>query len=323
MNIYQSVVDYLLDLSMFGAWQEMSDILKRSASGRPRDWQLPIIACQAVGGPSEAAIPASAALACTQLSIILVDDMLDDDPRGEFLRIGSGRAANLAIAFQAAGIEALFASQTGASVRQNAVNSLNRMMLSTARGQDMDIQNPTDENSYWRVVASKSAPFFACAIHLGALMGNATQAVAANLEQLGRLYGEMIQIHDDLNDTLALPANPDWLQGRRPLPILFAQLVEHPERVKFVELCQNIAREHAVEEAQAILIRCGAISYCIDELIHRHRKAEQLLHKTPLANQETIQALLEELIAPVRNVFKSMDISRDILSTAARPLNSE
>ncbi|HSK88007.1 MAG TPA: hypothetical protein VK880_06620, partial [Anaerolineales bacterium] len=135
MDLYRSVMDYLLDLSMFDTWPEMADILERSALGRPRDWQLPVIACQSVNGSYEAAIPSSAALACTQLSIILVDDMLDDDPRGEFRRIGSGRASNLAIAFQAAGIEALFTSQTDIQVKQKAVNSLNQMMLRTARGQ--------------------------------------------------------------------------------------------------------------------------------------------------------------------------------------------
>ena len=40
------------------------------------------------------------------------------DSRDEFLRMGSGRAANLAIAFQATGIEALFASQTGAGLKK-------------------------------------------------------------------------------------------------------------------------------------------------------------------------------------------------------------
>ena len=65
-------------------------------------WKLPVIACQAAGESPEKAIPASAALACAQLSIILVDDMLDDDPRGEYRRIGYGNASNFANAFQAA-----------------------------------------------------------------------------------------------------------------------------------------------------------------------------------------------------------------------------
>lgn len=83
-----------LKLPIFIDWHEMESILRRAASMRPKDWNLPVTACRAFGKSAEQAIPASAALACTQISIILVEDMLDDDPRGEYHRIGSGRAVN-------------------------------------------------------------------------------------------------------------------------------------------------------------------------------------------------------------------------------------
>src|SRR5258705_3993203 len=166
MDIYQSTIDYLLTFPIFDAWTEMETILRRAASGQPRDWQLPVIACQALEESPEKSVPASAALACMQISIILVDDMLDEDPRGEYHRIGSGRAANFAVAFQAAGADALIRSQAGTQVKVEALNSLNQMMLKTAHGQEMDIQNPADEASYWRVVENKSAPFYGCALYL-------------------------------------------------------------------------------------------------------------------------------------------------------------
>jgi geranylgeranyl pyrophosphate synthase len=320
MDIYQSTVDYLLDIPIFGTWPEMETILRRSASGRPRDWKLPIIACQAVGASPEKAIPASAALACAQLSIILVDDMLDEDPRGEYLRIGSGRAANFAIAFQAAGVEALLGSRASAKVKRETVCSLSRMMSKTALGQDLDILNPADETAYWRVVENKSAPFFGCAIHLGALFGEAGTRMAYELERLGKLYGEMIQIHDDLNDTLTVPANPDWLQGRKPLPILFAQLVDHPERAKFMELYKSISAENALQEAQEILIRCGAVSYCVDQLLHRHQASQDILNKISLPNKGTVDSLMETAIAPVWKLFETLGIST---STIAKRLDQE
>ena len=118
MDIYQSAVDYLLTLPGFDSWHEMRMILERFASTRPRDWKLPLIACQSIGKPTEKAIPASAALACAQISIILVDDMLDDDPRGEYRRIGNGRASNFASAFQAAGMDALLRSRASSPVRR-------------------------------------------------------------------------------------------------------------------------------------------------------------------------------------------------------------
>jgi len=317
MDIYQSSVDYLLTFPIFDSWQEMRRILQQLAAKHPRDWQLPVIACRAIGEPEEKAIPASAALACAQISIILVDDMLDNDPRGEYHRIGSGRAANLALAFQAAAMDALVKSEASSAVQQAASDSLNRMMLTTAYGQELDIQNPSDEASYWRVVENKSAPFYGCAIHLGALLAEAGEAVTRNLERLGRLYGEMIQIHDDLNDTMAVPANPDWLQKRRPLPILFALSVEHPDRKRFVDLYEDISMGNALQEAQEILIRCGAVSYCVDQLIRRHQAAQDILNKTPLANKEAVDSLIEDVIAPVWKLFQTLGLSPNVLATTA------
>lgn len=309
MDIYQSTIDYLLAFPIFESWHELESILRRAASGRPRDWQLPVIACQALGEPPEKAIPASAALACAQISIILADDMLDEDPRGEYHRIGSGRAANFAVAFQAAGADALIRSQASTQVKVEALNSLNQMMLKTAHGQAMDIQNPDDETSYWCVVKNKSAPFYGCALHLGALFGEASTSTAGVFERLGELYGEMIQIHDDLNDTMAVPANPDWLQGRKPLPILFAQSVAHPDHAKFLELYQDISAENALQKAQEILIRCGAVSYCVDQLLRRHQAAQDILNKTPLPNKGPVDSLIEAVIAPIWKLFETLGIS--------------
>jgi geranylgeranyl pyrophosphate synthase len=280
MDIYQTTTEYLLKLPIFDSWHEMESILRRSATTRPRDWELPLTASEALGQSREKAIPACAALACAQISIILVDDMLDNDPRGEYHRIGNGRAANFAIAFQAAGVEALLNSGVSTQVRFEVLKSLSQMMSITAFGQDLDIQNPADEKSYWKVVKNKSAPFYGCALHLGALFGEATQTAADGLKRLGELYGEMIQIHDDLNDTMAVPAISDWLQGRKPLPILFAQSVSHPQRARFKELNQNISAENALQEAQDILIRCGAVSYCVDQLLRWHQ-AVQLFWMKP------------------------------------------
>jgi geranylgeranyl pyrophosphate synthase len=323
MDIYKRTTDYLLNLPVFDAWAEMKTILQHAASLQPRDWQLPVLVCQAVGESLEKAVPASSGLACAQISIILVDDMLDHDPRGEYRSIGHGRASNLAIAFQSAGMDALIASSASPSVRQAALDSLNRMMLSTAHGQELDVQDLEDEASYWRVVENKSAPFYGCALHLGALFAGARADTAQSLERLGRLYGEMIQLHDDLNDTMAVPANPDWTQKRKPLPILFALTVEHPERARFIELYEDVFVGNALQEAQEILIRCGAVSYCVDQIIRRHQTAQEILKNTAFANKEIVDSLLGGVIAPVWKLFESLGLSPHISPTVTSAPSQE
>jgi geranylgeranyl pyrophosphate synthase len=306
MDVYQLITDYVLNFPVIKEWTEAGPLFEHAASMQPRDWRLPIVACQAVGGSIEQAIPASAALACAQIGVILIDDMLDDDPRGEYHRIGEAQAANFAAAFMSAGSEAILQSHAPSETKLAAVKSLSRMILTTAFGQYLDCQNPADEEAYWLIVRSKSAPFFGSAFHLGALLGGAPSDMAENVERIGRLYGEMIQIHDDLNDTMAVPANPDWTLGRSPLPILFARLVDHPEHQRFLDLHRDVSDPDALREAQNILIQCGAVSYCVDQLLSRHRAAQDLLSGTPLIRREVIEPVLHELVAPVYRLFEAL-----------------
>jgi hypothetical protein len=83
----------------------------------------------------------------------------------------------------------------------------------------------------------------------------------------------MIQIHDDLNDAIEIPASQDWILGRPSLPILFAKLVNHPERERFIKLQKDFSSLERLEEAQSILVRCSALSYCIDQPLYRYNQA--------------------------------------------------
>lgn len=309
MEIYDQTLAFLLSISPAAEWPAMRSVLERAAQRRPHDWQLPLFACLAAGGSAEQAIPAVAALAALQTSIILLDDLLDRDPRGEYHSLGQPETANLAAAVQAIGLEAIAFNQavsplaTGAALR-----CLNRMVLTTALGQYWDSQNPAGEADYWRVVQSKSSPFFAAALEAGALLADVSPETAASLYQFGCLYGEIIQIHDDLNDTMATPANPDWTLGRLPLPILFAHVVDHPERARFLELRRLIADPAALAQAQQILIRCGAISYCVDQLVTRCDQAETLLATIPLPHPQQLARLLPPLRRPVEALFDTMKL---------------
>jgi geranylgeranyl pyrophosphate synthase len=133
----------------------------------------------------------------------------------------------------------------------------------------------------------------------------------------------MIQIHDDLNDTMAVPANSDWLQGRKPLPILFAQSVQHPQRARFMELYQNISAENALQEAQEILIKCGAVSYCVDQLLRRHQAAQDILDEIPLRNKAAVDSVIAAIIAPVQRLFDTLGVSAQAIAALASGENLE
>jgi geranylgeranyl pyrophosphate synthase len=310
MDVYAEIVDYFSGLPSVDAWEEVQALFKRIGALKPRYWILPALACQAVGGTSGQAIPAAAAVACFHTGIILVDDMLDADPRGEYHRIGMPAAANMACALQAAGMEAIARSEAEPGIKLTALRTMNRMVLATALGQSWDVQAPADEAAYWRVVRTKSSPFFGAALEIGALLGGGAEEVAGGLKELGQLYGEMIQIHDDLNDALETPANPDWLAGRTSLPILFAQLVDHPDRQRFLELRQDASDPEKLAEAQTILIRCGAISYGVDQLVRRYQAGRAILDGLALGQRAGLEGMLDDVIDPIRKMFESLGLAQ-------------
>lgn len=308
MDLFSQTVQGFSVLPVMESWDDAQTIFRRAASGKPNHWLIPVRVCEAVGGSQEQAIPAVLAIGCAHAGILLVDDMLDDDPRGDYRRLGMPATSNLAGAFQSAALFAASRCAQDQSAGLLALKDFNEMFRWTAWGQFLDSQTPADETAYWQIVTTKSSPFFGAAFMAGALAGGGTEGIANQLNGLGRLYGEMIQIHDDMHDAMETPANPDWAQGRFPLPILFASLVEHPKRERFLMLNRHISDPDALYEAQEILIQCGAISYCVAQLIRKHQQAQKLVNGIPLVNPAPLVSLLDEVIAPVNELLKASGV---------------
>lgn len=299
---------HVLALPEIAAWPQIAALFERAAS-RPRpDWGWPLIACRAVGADPAAARPGAAAIACMYVSIILVDDMLDDDPRGEHLRSGCGPAANMALAFQAAAFRVVEQAAASAGRRAAVTASLAHLALATALGQHLDVRCPPDEEGYWQVVRAKSTPFYAEALHVGALLGGAGARAAAGLRDLGALLGEAIQIQDDLLDALQSPAAPDWTQQRPNLPILYARTADHPQRERFLELLSRIEEPQSLREAQQILVRSGAVSYCAYQLFERHRVARRRLQSLSLADPAPVAGLLAQQARPLAQLLQASGV---------------
>lgn len=312
MDIYEHIQAFFSSLPHTAEWEALDEIFHWNAAKQPRHWRLPILVCEAVGGTPEDALPAAAALGCQHISILMIDDMLDADPRGEYIRLGMPAAANLAAAFQAAGYLSLVRSSLGREARLDSLYCLQGMTLQTALGQHWDTQAPQTEAEFWHVARTKSAPFFGAAFYLGALSGKTSSQAADRLEQLGRLYGEMIQIHDDLNDVLEVPAGPDWALDCSPLPILFAALVDHPEKERFLALRPHVWAADALREAQEILCRCGAVSYSVDQILQRAVRARGLIEELEIPRVDLIHRLVDDLVYPVVKLLKGIGVAEPV-----------
>lgn len=309
MEIFSQLVDEFSRISQVRDWEELKSVFQHAASGRPKHWLLPLRACKSVGGDGRQAFPAMLAIACGHISIILVDDMLDNDTRGMHISTGMAATANMVSALQSAAGVAISGSGMNPAAKLRAMETVNAMFLSTSLGQDWDVKTVLiDQETYWKIARAKSSPFFSTAFEVGALAGGASLELAARVRKLGVIYGEMIQIHDDLDDSLAVPAKPDWNIGRASLPILFAQVVDHPSRPRFEELRPHACEQPlALQEAQQILIDCGAVSYCIYELLKRHDQARGLITALPLEQRGVMEEIYNDVIQPVFHLLEEAD----------------
>lgn len=311
MNI-ETIKSLLLAVPEIAAWPAMAEIVhagRKSGSSIPC-WEYPLLACRAVGGREEQAVPGMAATACLLNSIHLVDDLLDEDPKGQHHRIGIGHAANIAIAFQAVAYRVLEDVGLRSAELAAAQNAVTRACLNTACGQNMDA-SPLEgdpEEAYWRVTSSKTPPLFGTAFFLGALLGGSGVETALGIEALAGPIGRVIQVGDDMTDALETPAKPDWKTGWNNLAILYALEAEHEEQARFKELIEGVEDAKVLEEAQEILVRSGAISYGTYQVIQNYQQGKEHLEALGLPHPEELGRLLESLIQPARDLFHRLGV---------------
>lgn len=303
------------ELHPIASWPQMLELVERTVHRESSVWEYPIAACRAVGGTEAAALPAAAAVFCSVISIHLVDDILDEDPRGDYRVLGAGQVSNFALAFQAAGHRLLDDPEVPAEIRAALQASFADMSLSTCFGQALDAREARSEEEYWRIVECKTPPLFGEALRMGALLGGAAAEVAEGLVRLGRILGRFIQISDDVTDALETPARADWKRRGNNLPILYAMTAPHPAREEFLGLSLAIEDSEALAAAQKILLRSGAVSYCTLKLIEFSRDIHELLDHLRLQDPEPILRLVELHRRPLRRLLKSVGIENsDALS---------
>jgi geranylgeranyl pyrophosphate synthase len=261
------------------------------------------------------ALPGAAAVFCSLLSIHLVDDMLDDEPFGQFRRLGAGPTANLALAFQAAGHRLLSDPSLGAVTSAAAQRLLARMSLGTAHGQALDIREAGSEEEYWHIVEAKTPPLFGAAFEIGALLGGASPQTIERLEQVGRILGRFIQVSDDLSDALQTPAKVDWNKPCNNLAILYALTAQHPARARFRELIGQVGSPEALAESHHILLKCGAISYCTFKMLELSQQAQELLDKTSLADPAPVARILRLNLRPIHRLLETVGVEEPELIT--------
>ena len=304
----RDIHNQLRSIPGLAAWPEILEIIPANDEPLRTDWALPLYALRAAGLETAAALPVAVALACIQISIMLVDDILDDDPRGKHISMGVGRAANLALALQAAAHMAVDGLDATPERRHQVSTCLQEMALATAAGQELDMQPIAGEAGYWRLVSAKSTPFYAAALESGAILGGVSEAARQAIRSLGVRFGEIIQIMDDLDDAFQIPAKPDWQRQDNNLAILYAKTAHHPAQAQFVDLLAHQDDPGFLAVAQQLLIDSGAVSYCLYQIVERYQACMVLLSEADLVDASAILVLYQRQMRPLVRLLHTIDV---------------
>ncbi len=295
----------------------MASLVGSLRGGSFPHWEYSQSAFGAVGGRGEGGDIASAAIYCLLLSIRLVDDLLDGERHGPAADWEDGRAANVALAFQAAAGEIIESADLPAARRASCHARLARAALQTAHGQAFDLLPVQNEDDYWRIVDAKTVPLLSASLALGGEMAEAADKAVEGLGGLGRALGRVIQIHDDLADALEGDSLADWRRPRHNLALLYALTTPHAEREIFALLVAQIEQADVLAEARLIVTRCGALSYCVYRLMQLDTALRQELASLDLPGRSVLEEVLDRHVAPLAHLFQQAGVA--VPDTLRRP----
>ena len=300
--MYPKIISYLQEDEFVNPWPKLMKFIISIINEKPKHILMPGVISAAYGGAEISQVGANSIITLLYGAIIAVDSILDGDQFGPVAGFSSGELANLSLGLTGWAVRVLNRLEDTRG-KSEASDILYRLLYQVSLGQALDFSNPETEDAYWELARMKSGSFFAGAFMLGGLVGGASAADQTRLAALGQIYGVMLQIHDDLRDALGTPANPDWLNGRFTLPILYAHIVDHPERARFDVIRSKVTDVTLLGEAQEILVRSGALSYGFYQIQELYDQALLELEGLTLTDDQVIHKMFNELLHPVEKIL--------------------
>ena len=164
-----------------------------------------------------------------------------------------------------------------------------------AEGEVLQLMNVNDpditEESYMRVIYSKTARLFEAASQASAILAEATPAQEKALQDYGRYLGTAFQLIDDLLDysadgeTLGKNTGDDLSEGKPTLPLLHAMNHGSPEQAKMIrDAIEQGNGRHLLAPVLEAMNQCGSLEWTRQRAEQEADKAIaalQILPETP------------------------------------------
>ncbi len=276
---------------------------------------LCLLACEAVGGREEQALPFAPLIELVHEGTIMADDVQDDSKkrRGKpctHLLYGIDIATNDSDALYFIGLIALYRNtrQLPAEKRNKIYDLYSEELLRVCTGQAMDIlwhkgkKADIAEQEYLQMVVYKTGVLARFAAKLGAILGNASGEQIEALGKFGESLGIGFQIQDDILELTGGKfqkgkgrAGGDIHEGKRTLLVIKTlERADEKDRKRLIEILDSHPTdEKIIGEAVEIIKKYGAIEYA-------QKKAEEVVEAAwkkidSMLNDSNAKKLLGEL----------------------------
>jgi len=247
---------------------------------------LTILACEAVGGSADAAMPAAASVELLHTFTLVHDDIMDkDDERRGKPTVHSLWGDDMGILIGDALYSAAFAALADLRRRgiddtrsMDAIETLIEANDKVHQGQIKDMlfegKDQVSEDEYLDMIAKKTGALIEASVKIGCIAGGGSPDQIKGFKTYGINCGLAFQIKDDILDLIAdqqdlgKPVGSDIKSGKKTIMVLHALgsgSGEPMERLKRA-LGKESATDEEVSDAIRALDEMGSIGYAQDML---------------------------------------------------------
>lgn len=153
----------------------------------------------------------------------------------------------------------------------------------------MNVNDPdTTEESYMRVIYSKTARLFEVAAQSVAIVAGAEKSIETAFQEYGRYLGTAFQLVDDVLDysanSAALGKNvgDDLAEGKPTLPLLHAMRHGNPQQAALIrEAIEQGGKRDAINDVLAIMAEHKSLDYAMDRAKQEAQKAVDAIALLP------------------------------------------
>ena len=289
-------------------WTDESFKATRSQAGGKRLRPLfCLLACQAVRGEPQQALPAAAAVELIHNFSLLHDDIEDNSStrrhrttvwkiwgEPQAINAGDGMFALAHLALQRLSEKGLPDDRVLAACRV-----FDQTCLALCEGQYLDMsfedRLDVDVDLYLAMIRRKTAALLSCSTWLGALLGSGDAGLATRYARFGENLGMAFQIEDDIlgiwgeEKVTGKPQAGDIRQRKKSLPIVYAlqqeaSLPASEQRVHKVYR-RKVVDEDAIEVVLGSLQALGARQYAQQMALDYHGRALAELEAAGMENE--------------------------------------